>query len=75
MQAESLGIHRTVHAGESGGAQSVIRGVSEMKTERVGHGYHILKNEEAYKKFALEGRLHLEACKFFDFPNLQSLIV
>ncbi|KAI6175432.1 A-deaminase domain-containing protein [Aphelenchoides bicaudatus] len=46
LRAESLGIHRTVHAGESGGAQSVIR------------------DEEAYKKFALEGRLHLEACPF-----------
>lgn len=26
-----------------------------------------MKDEEAYKKYALDGRLHLEACKFLEF--------
>jgi len=60
--AESNGVHRTVHAGEAGGAKSVIRGVEDMHTERVGHGYHLLSDEDAYQKYALNGRLHLEAC-------------
>jgi len=60
--AKQRGIHRTIHAGESSGARAVVRGVEEMFTERVGHGYHLLADEEAYKKYALEGRLHLEAC-------------
>jgi adenosine deaminase len=33
LEAHERGIHRTVHAGEAGGARSVVRGVEEMKTE------------------------------------------
>ncbi|KAI6220334.1 hypothetical protein M3Y99_01613700 [Aphelenchoides fujianensis] len=62
LRAEELGIHRTVHAGESAGAQSVVRGVEEMKVERIGHGYHLTDNEAAYQKYAKDMRIHLEAC-------------
>ncbi|KAI6224910.1 A-deaminase domain-containing protein [Aphelenchoides besseyi] len=61
-RAKELGIHRTVHAGESSGAMSVIHAVEQMKVERVGHGYHIVDDPEAYKKYALEQKVHLEAC-------------
>lgn len=33
LEARELGLHRTVHAGESSGAQSIVRGVEEMGTE------------------------------------------
>lgn len=33
QEAKARGVHRTVHAGEAGGARSVIRGVEEMSTE------------------------------------------
>ncbi|KAI6229083.1 hypothetical protein M3Y99_01148600 [Aphelenchoides fujianensis] len=62
LRAQELGIHRTVHAGESAGAQSVVRGVEEMKVERIGHGYHLTDNEAAYQKYAKDMRIHLEAC-------------
>ncbi|KAI6232749.1 hypothetical protein M3Y99_00999500 [Aphelenchoides fujianensis] len=62
LRAQELGIHRTVHAGESAGAQSVVRGVEEMKAERIGHGYHLMDDEAAYEKYAKDMRIHLEAC-------------
>lgn len=62
IEARRIGLHRTVHAGEAGLAASVIRGIEEMGAERIGHGYHILMDEEAYRKYGIEQRVHFEAC-------------
>ncbi|GMR49458.1 hypothetical protein PMAYCL1PPCAC_19653, partial [Pristionchus mayeri] len=61
--ARKKGIHRTAHAGEMGGAMEVINALNQMDVERVGHGYHIMDNEAAYRKnFVQKRRAHLEAC-------------
>uniref|UniRef100_A0A0N5D5N4 Adenosine deaminase n=1 Tax=Thelazia callipaeda TaxID=103827 RepID=A0A0N5D5N4_THECL len=60
--AAKRGIHRTVHAGESGGSTEVVKAVEEMCAERIGHGYRLLRDENAYKKYAIEKRIHFEAC-------------
>uniref|UniRef100_A0AC34QAY4 Adenosine deaminase n=1 Tax=Panagrolaimus sp. JU765 TaxID=591449 RepID=A0AC34QAY4_9BILA len=60
--AAERGIHRTAHAGESGGSTEVIRAIEVMKAERIGHGYRLTTNEEAYQKYAVQKRIHLEAC-------------
>lgn len=62
VAAHQLGIHRTVHAGESSGAKTVCRAVNDMFAERIGHGYHLLDDPQAYEQLAVKGRLHLEAC-------------
>lgn len=33
-----------------------------MKVSRIGHGYHLLDNEESYQKYGLSGRIHFEGC-------------
>ncbi|VDM20876.1 unnamed protein product [Wuchereria bancrofti] len=62
QEAAKRGIHRTVHAGESGGAKEVINAIEEMQAERIGHGYRLLRDECAYKKYAVKKRIHFEAC-------------
>uniref|UniRef100_A0A0N5AN01 Adenosine deaminase n=1 Tax=Syphacia muris TaxID=451379 RepID=A0A0N5AN01_9BILA len=64
QHAEKFGIHRTVHAGEAGEAKEVIRAVDLMKAERIGHGYRLLKNPDAYDKYAKKGRIHFEVCPY-----------
>eukprot|EP00080_Pristionchus_pacificus_P005364 PDM65384.1 hypothetical protein PRIPAC_52326 [Pristionchus pacificus] len=63
--AHKKGLHRTAHAGEAGGAKEVLNALNEMYAERIGHGYRILRDEEAYRVNFLEGRrAHLEACPY-----------
>ncbi|OZC10577.1 hypothetical protein X798_02326 [Onchocerca flexuosa] len=62
QKAAKRGIHRTVHAGESSGAKEVVNAIEEMRAERIGHGYRLLRDENAYKKYAIEKRIHFEAC-------------
>lgn len=35
-----------------------------MKAERIGHGYHLTKDEAAYQKYAIEKKIHFEACPY-----------
>jgi adenosine deaminase len=63
-EAAARGIHRTVHAGESGGPQEVIVAMEEMKAQRIGHGYRLLKDEAAYQKYAVQQQIHLEGCPY-----------
>lgn len=64
QKAHELGIPTTAHAGEAGTYKEVINVVENLKVHRVGHGYHILDDEETYKKIALHDRIHLEACPY-----------
>ncbi|GMS78911.1 hypothetical protein PENTCL1PPCAC_1086, partial [Pristionchus entomophagus] len=61
--AHKKGLHRTAHAGEAGGAIVVLYALNEMYAERIGHGYRIIRDEQAYRKNFLEKRrAHIEAC-------------
>ncbi|VDK18596.1 unnamed protein product [Anisakis simplex] len=62
--AAKLGIHRTMHAGESGGVKEVVKAIDEMKAERIGHGYRLVLDEGEYRKYAIEKRIHLETCPY-----------
>uniref|UniRef100_A0A2P2I9X4 Adenosine deaminase n=1 Tax=Hirondellea gigas TaxID=1518452 RepID=A0A2P2I9X4_9CRUS len=59
--AAAKGIHRTVHAGEDGGAMSVLAALSDLKAERVGHGYRVIEDEAVYER-CKEANLHFETC-------------
>ncbi|KAK7866375.1 hypothetical protein R5R35_003297 [Gryllus longicercus] len=59
--AARLGIHRTVHAGEAGGPVMVQRAVDDYLAERIGHGYHVVKDNSVYK-MCQERDIHFECC-------------
>jgi len=61
--ARSRGIHRTVHAGEDGPANGVLKALDLLAAERIGHGYHVLQDETIYTKIRESG-IHLETCPY-----------
>ncbi|XP_032073874.1 LOW QUALITY PROTEIN: adenosine deaminase [Thamnophis elegans] len=65
-EAESSGIHRTVHAGEVGSSQVIKEAVNILKTERIGHGYHVFEDEQLYKQL-LEQNIHFELCPWSSY--------
>lgn len=60
-RALELGIHRTVHAGETGSAESVRQAVEECHAERIGHGYAIVDDPKVYDLIH-RNDIHLECC-------------
>ncbi|KAK3087491.1 hypothetical protein FSP39_006603, partial [Pinctada imbricata] len=61
QKAYRYGIHRTVHAGESGPAEAVREAVDDMHAERIGHGYHVMDDEDLYQRLR-KSRVHFEVC-------------
>lgn len=59
--AKENGLHRTAHAGEAGSASSVIEAKRLLSAERIGHGYHISRDPDVYKKIKTD-QTHLECC-------------
>lgn len=59
--AAQYGIHRTVHAGESGPAAGVRLALDEMHAERIGHGYKVVDDAELYERCRREN-IHFEVC-------------
>jgi len=59
--AASMGLHRTVHAGEDGPAVQVKFAIEEMLAERIGHGYHVVDDPQIYSD-CLKAGVHFETC-------------
>lgn len=57
--ARELGLHVTAHAGESGPASNVKQAIELFGAKRIGHGYHVLDDEEIYQ-LAREKGVHFE---------------
>lgn len=64
--AANLGIHRTVHAGETGSAEMVKRAIELYHADRIGHGYHVLEDEAVYRT-VLDKGIHLENCPWSSY--------
>ena len=47
--ALEAGIHRTCHAAEMGPARNVRIAVETLNAERIGHGYHIVDDDDVFK--------------------------
>ncbi|XP_022194270.2 adenosine deaminase isoform X1 [Nilaparvata lugens] len=60
-EARKCGIHRTLHAGESGGPEMVQRALEIFHAERIGHGYHTVEDEKLFQN-CLKDRVHFETC-------------
>jgi aminodeoxyfutalosine deaminase len=59
--AHSEGLHCVAHAGEAGGAESVLAAVEQLGAERIGHGIAALEDERVAGLLA-EQRIALEIC-------------
>lgn len=69
-------MHKTVHAGEAYGAESIFQAVTELYADRIGHGYYLfdadkivdpaIQNKEAYVRnlasFVADKRVVIEVC-------------
>ncbi|CAF0802286.1 unnamed protein product [Adineta steineri] len=60
-RALELGIHRTVHAGETGSAESVREAIELCHAERIGHGYAIIDDPSIYDLIR-RNDIHVECC-------------
>ncbi|XP_030388665.1 adenosine deaminase-like [Gopherus evgoodei] len=58
-EAERCGIHRTVHAGEVGPPSVIKEAINVLKTEQIGHGYHVLEDPALYREL-LSRKMHFE---------------
>jgi len=59
--ARERGIHRTVHAGETGSSESVLKAIELCHAERIGHGYAIIEDPNVYDMIQ-DKDIHLECC-------------
>eukprot|EP00566_Odontella_aurita_P013307 CAMPEP_0113553438 /NCGR_PEP_ID=MMETSP0015_2-20120614/15612_1 /TAXON_ID=2838 /ORGANISM="Odontella" /LENGTH=461 /DNA_ID=CAMNT_0000454505 /DNA_START=95 /DNA_END=1480 /DNA_ORIENTATION=- /assembly_acc=CAM_ASM_000160 len=42
-------LHKTVHAGEGYGPESIYQAITDLHAERIGHGYHVFHSSEIRK--------------------------
>lgn len=60
-KAKEYGYHITIHAGETGIAENIVKSVEILGAERIGHGIYAYKNQDVYD-FVKERKLPLEMC-------------
>eukprot|EP00565_Helicotheca_tamesis_P005833 CAMPEP_0185731328 /NCGR_PEP_ID=MMETSP1171-20130828/12604_1 /TAXON_ID=374046 /ORGANISM="Helicotheca tamensis, Strain CCMP826" /LENGTH=449 /DNA_ID=CAMNT_0028400573 /DNA_START=40 /DNA_END=1389 /DNA_ORIENTATION=- len=46
--------HKTVHAGEGYGPESIYQAITDLHAERIGHGYHVFDASSIQKEMSLE---------------------
>jgi adenosine deaminase len=59
--AREAGLHRTVHAGENGGADCVREALDLLRAERIGHGVRVVQDESLVARVIAEA-VALEMC-------------
>ncbi|BAH05800.1 adenosine deaminase [Clostridium kluyveri] len=59
--ARKYGLHRTVHAGETGLPENIIKSINILGAERIGHGTYAYKDKEIITCLK-ENRIPLEVC-------------
>ncbi len=60
-EAKDLGLHRTAHAGETAGAESVRQAIELLGAERIGHGLRAAEDEDVMALLRERG-IPLEVC-------------
>lgn len=59
--AKKYGFHCTVHAGETGKYENIIKSIEFLHAERIGHGVYAFKDEKTVK-YLKDKRIPLEVC-------------
>jgi len=67
-EAQRIGIHRTVHAGEAGSSEDVRSAILLTHAERIGHGYQVLRNEDLYEELR-KLNIHFETCPISSYAT------
>src|SRR5699024_7882835 len=57
---------RTVHAGEMGPATNVAYAVKKLHAERIGHGYHVIQDQDIYEECRRRD-IHFETCPYSSY--------
>ncbi|CAF0780188.1 unnamed protein product [Didymodactylos carnosus] len=60
-RAAELNIHRTVHAGEVGTAETIKFALDFLHAERIGHGYAMVDDHDLYNRIH-RNDVHIECC-------------
>ncbi len=60
-EAKDLGLHRTAHAGETGGPESIRKAVELLNAERIGHGLTAVRDPQVMDLLRRR-RVPLEVC-------------
>lgn len=61
-----FGFNITIHAGETGNANNIIKAVEEFKADRIGHGTSILQSQRAIELVA-KNNVCIEVCPISNF--------
>lgn len=61
VQAKEAGLGITIHAGEGGPPENIIRSIKEFKADRIGHGTRVVESKEAMNT-VLKNNVTLEMC-------------
>ena len=64
--AREAGLRLTTHAGEWGGAESVLQAIFDLKVERVGHGVQVIEDSHLIDE-VIEYDITLEVCPGSNF--------
>lgn len=59
--AKKYGIHITIHAGETGRSENIIKSIKELYAERIGHGTFAYK-DKAVEEYLKVNAIPLEVC-------------
>ncbi|MCI1995371.1 MAG: adenosine deaminase [Clostridium luticellarii] len=59
--AKEYGFHRTVHAGETGIPENIMKSIKMLYAERIGHGTYAYKDKQI-TKYLKETKIPLEVC-------------
>ena len=60
-EAKKLGLHVTIHAGETGKEENILKSIELLGAERIGHGTSAYKSLEL-EKFLIKNNIPLEVC-------------
>ncbi|MDL2294140.1 adenosine deaminase [Ruminococcaceae bacterium OttesenSCG-928-D13] len=61
-RAKAAGLHRTVHAGEAAGPESIAKAVTLLDAQRIGHGARIFRDDGRAARLVREGNVLVECC-------------
>lgn len=59
--AKHYGLHRTVHAGETGKPENIMKSITLLNAERIGHGVFAFKDSSVVE-YLKENKIPLEVC-------------
>jgi len=54
-------LHKTVHAGEAYGAESIFEAITDLHTDRIGHGYYLFNTDKITNSSIVDREQYIQA--------------